>query len=128
MAANPPARPIYLVSASPLMRHSHECLFRALGAEVGSYDSLEGFLRQFPGGSGFLCIDAQEPMVPPAGCLRLLRKRRALLPVVLLVDHLPADYQAALGRLYAPLQVLTKPVSGRLLLEAVATLLRAPSP
>lgn len=120
--AKRPAPSIYLVSASAVMRHSHECLFRALGRDVGSYDSLDRFLVQFSGGSGWLCIDAQDPSVSPAGCLRLLRKRRSRLPVVLLAGHLPADYLSGLGGMYAPLEILTKLVSGRRLLEVGETL------
>jgi FixJ family two-component response regulator len=107
------------------MRHSHESLFRALGHDIGTYDSLDSFLRQFPGGAGCLCIDAQEPAVPAAACLRVLRRHRFLLPVVVLADHLPAAYHVALDGLYAPLLVLGKPVSGRRLLEAADALWRA---
>jgi FixJ family two-component response regulator len=104
------------------MRHSHESLFRALGYEIGTYDSLDSFLQHFPGGAGCLCIDAQEPAIPVAGCLRLLRRRRVLLPAVVLVDHLPAAYHTVLSGLYEPLLILIKPVSGRRLVEAVDAL------
>jgi FixJ family two-component response regulator len=113
---------IYLVSASPLMRHSYESLFRALDREVGSFATIDALFSQFPGNRGCLCIDTQDLDVSLGGCLRLLSKRRYRLPVVLLVGQLPVAYHTALGRLYAPLRLLTKPVSGRRLLDIIETL------
>lgn len=124
MAAKRRDLPVYLVSASPVMRHSYESLFRALDREVGSFATIDALFSQFPGDRGCLCIDTQDLDVSLVGCLRLLSKRRYRLPVVLLVGQLPVAYHTALGRLYEPLRLLTKPVSGRRLLDTIDTLRR----
>jgi DNA-binding response OmpR family regulator len=124
MAAGRLVPNIYLVSASPVMRHSLECLFRALGHEVRSFATAGRLLADPPGDRGCICIDGQGLDLPLAICLRLLREQRCCLPVVLLTCRLPDGHDAALGRLYAPLQVLTMPVSGRRMLEAVDGLKR----
>lgn len=104
------------------MRHSYQCVFRTLDHDFRAFETIDGFLAGGPQAAGCLCIDVDGLDKPLTSCLRLIGECRSGLPVVLLVGALPEAYRRALGRLYAPLQILTKPVSGRRLPQVARTL------
>jgi FixJ family two-component response regulator len=126
VSADHSAPAMYLISASWLMRHSQERLFQALQRPVRSFPSLSVFLSLFDGRHGCICLDTEELERALSQALGLLRQHTSRSPIILLSDGLPASRRDEFVCNYAPLCVLTKPVSAQKLLAAVDEMLPRP--